>query len=171
MAKEPQRSQWIKLKGAEEIWVLLGKGSLFCFEKWQTSQHVVLLKALMFTTRFNNWSLENEGCSSLVCHNSMLEKGLVVAVRAVDLCWYEKSNRYKPLLSLPWPIMLHWARSWMKQQLPRKMRQQNEVLVSLLTEIRLKAKDGTHNTSFKTKVEEICIMPTCVTKTWSPFGK
>ena len=108
MEKEPQRSQWIKLKGAEEIWVLLGKGSLFGFEKWKTSQHVALLKASMFTTPFNNWSFENEGCPNLLCHNFVLEKGLVlVAVRAVDLCWCEESNRYKPLLSLPWPIMLH----------------------------------------------------------------
>ena len=44
------------------------------------------------------------------------------------------------------------------------MRQQNKVLVSLLTEIRLKPKDGTHNTSFKTRVDEICTVPTCVTK-------
>ena len=52
--KGPQRSQWINSKGAEDTWALMEKGSLFCFEKWQTSQHGVLLETSMFTTLFNN---------------------------------------------------------------------------------------------------------------------
>ena len=51
------------------------------------------------------------------------------------------------------------------------MRQQPSDFVSLLTEIKLNIKEGTHKISVKIKVEEICIVPMCVTKAFSPFGK
>ena len=51
------------------------------------------------------------------------------------------------------------------------MRQQQSDFVSLLTEIKLNVKEGTHKTSVKIKVEEICTMPMCVTKACSPLGK
>ena len=85
VAKGPQRSQWINSKGAEDTWLLMEKGSLFYLEKWQTSQHEALLETSMFATFFNNWSLENERWPNIVCHKSVLERGLV-AVRAEDLC-------------------------------------------------------------------------------------
>ena len=51
------------------------------------------------------------------------------------------------------------------------MRQQQSDFVSLLTEIKLNVKEGTHKTSVKIKVEEICTVPMCVTKACSPLGK
>ena len=56
--KGPYRSQWINSKGLDDIWVLEVKGSLFCFEKWQTSQQGVLLETSNYTTCFNKWSFE-----------------------------------------------------------------------------------------------------------------
>ena len=43
--------------------------------------------------------------------------------------------------------------------------------VSLETEIRLKSKDGTHNTSVRSKVGVIWTEPMCVTTTDYPLGK
>ena len=51
------------------------------------------------------------------------------------------------------------------------MRQQQSDFVSLLTEIKLNVKEGTHKTLVKIKVEEIYIVPMCMTKACSPFGK
>ena len=59
----------------------------------------------------------------------------------------------------------------MKQQSQRKMRQQERFMVSLLTDIKLKLKEGTHKTPVRISVEETCTVPTCVTKASSPFGR
>jgi hypothetical protein len=42
--------------------------------------------------------------------------------------------------------------------------------VSLLAEIRLKEKDGTHKTSVRIKDAEILTVPICVTEASWPFG-
>ena len=173
MAKGTQRSQWSKSKGLDETWVLTEKGSFFCFEKWQISQQeAVLLLWTSFTYCFNNWSLEVEGCPNRLCHKSDEEIDVTAAARAdVEGLQLDSCSRNRPLCALPRPIMLHWARPWIKQQSPRKMRQQLRNFVSLLTEIKLNVKEGTHRTSVKIKLEEMCTVPTCVTKAYSPLGK
>ena len=170
--KGPNRSQWINSKGLVVTWELEGKESLFCFEKWHTSQQVALFWTSISTKCFNNCSFDKERCPNLECHKSEEEVWLTLVTRVVDLDGGTKAwSKYRPLLCLPRPIMLHWARSWMKHQSPRNIRQQNLCLVSWLTEMRLKLKDGTHNTSVSVSVEEICTVPMCVTTTFSPFGK
>ena len=69
-----------------------------------------------------------------MCHNFDEEPAMTARVVCID----EFSSKYNPLHSLPRPIMLHWVRSWIKQQFPRKIRQQWRYLVSLLIEIKLK---------------------------------
>ena len=173
VANGPQRSQWSKSKGLVETWVLAVKGSFFCFEKWQISQQeVILLILTSCTSCFNNWSLEWDGCPNLLCHKAdeEMEETAEAKTDAEDL-QSESCNRNRPLCALPRPIVLHWARSWIKQQSPRKMRQQQSDLVSLLTKIKLNVKEGTHKTLGKIKVEEICTVPIYVTKACSPFGK
>ena len=112
--KRPYRSQWINSKGLVITWMVEGKESLFCFAKRQTSQQEALLETSIFTNDFNNWSLAKEGWPNLECHKSK-EIWLTMVARATEFeggttAW----NRYKPLLSLPKSIMLHWARSLMK---------------------------------------------------------
>ena len=125
-----------------------------------------------FTYCFNNWSLEAEGCPNQLCHKSDEETDVTAAARAdVEDLQPDFCSRYRPLCALPRPIMLHWARSWIKQQSPRKMRQQWRDFVSLLIEIKLNVKEGTHRTSVKIKLGEICTVPICVTKACSPLGK
>jgi len=58
----------------------------------------------------------------------------------------------------------------MKQKSARKVRQQEKNFVSLLAEIRLKEKEGTHKTSVRIKEEDILTVPICVTETSCPFG-
>ena len=47
---------------------------------------------------------------------------------------------------------------------------QSEDFTSLLTEIRLKWNEGTHNTSVKMREDESLIVPMCVTGTILPLG-
>jgi hypothetical protein len=42
--------------------------------------------------------------------------------------------------------------------------------MSLVAEIRLKVKEGTHKTSIKLRVSEIVTVPICVTLAIEPFG-
>ena len=58
----------------------------------------------------------------------------------------------------------------MKQILERKTRQHKRVLVNWLTDIKLKVKEGTHNTFSRIKVEVTWIVPICVSVTFSPLG-
>ena len=58
----------------------------------------------------------------------------------------------------------------MKQRLDKKNMQQFRDDVSLLTEIKLKENDGTHNTSASMRDSEILIVPMCVTRADSPLG-
>ena len=173
VANGPQRSQWSKSKALDETCLLAVKGSLFCFERWQMSQQeVVLLILASCTSCFNNWSLEWDGCPNLLCHKTYEEMEETASAQTdAEALQAESCSRKRPLCALPRPIVLHWARSWIKQQSPRKMRQQQRDLVSWLTEIKLKVKEGTHKTLVKIKEEEICTVPMCVTKACSPFGK
>jgi hypothetical protein len=50
------------------------------------------------------------------------------------------------------------------------MRQQFKDLMSLVAEIKLKVKEGTHKTPVKVRVSEIVIVPMCVTLAIEPFG-
>ena len=125
VANGPQRSQWSKSKGLVETWVLAVKGSLFCFEKWQISQQeVVLLILTSCTCCFNNLSLEWEGSPNLLCHKYDEETEVTTAAGAdAEGLQLESCSRNRLLCALPRPIVLHWAKSWIKQQSPRKMRQ------------------------------------------------
>ena len=106
--KGPHRSQWINSKGLAVTWVLEGKDSLFCFAKWQTSQQDVLLVISISTNCFNNWSLVKEGWPNLECYKSEEEMWLTLVASVVELEGrIEACSKYKPLLSLPRPIMLH----------------------------------------------------------------
>ena len=58
----------------------------------------------------------------------------------------------------------------MKQNCERKMQQQEGCWVSLLMEIRLKEKLGMQSTLPRTKVEDSCTVPICVTLAMSPLG-
>ena len=58
----------------------------------------------------------------------------------------------------------------MKQRLERKNIQHFIEEVSLLTDMRLKENDGTHNTSTKVRESDNLIVPVCVTKAYSPLG-
>jgi hypothetical protein len=49
------------------------------------------------------------------------------------------------------------------------MRQQFKDLMSLVAEIRLKAKEGTHKTLVKVRVSKIVIVPMCVTLAIEPL--
>ena len=117
VANGPQSSQWSKLKALVETWVLAVKGSLFCFEKWQMSQQeAVLLILTSCTSCFNNWSLEWDRCPNLLCHKANEEMEEIAATKtdAEDL-QAESCSRIRPLCALHRPIVLHWARSWIKQ--------------------------------------------------------
>jgi hypothetical protein len=50
------------------------------------------------------------------------------------------------------------------------MRQQFKDLMSLVAEIKLKVKEGTHKTPVKVRVSEIVTVPMCVTLAIEPFG-
>ena len=116
--------------------------------------------------------MEWEGCPNLLCHKSNEETEVTAATRAdVKDLQPESCSRNRPMCALPRPIVLHWARSWIKQQSLRKIWQQQSDLVILLIEIKLNVKEGTHRTSVRINVEEICTVPMCVTKACSPFGK
>ena len=58
----------------------------------------------------------------------------------------------------------------MKQRLDKKNMQQFRDEVSLLTEIKLKENDGTHNTSTNVRDSKILTVPICVTRIDSPLG-
>jgi len=58
----------------------------------------------------------------------------------------------------------------MKQNSDKKMQQQLKNLTNLLTEMRLKEKEGTHKTLVKIKLAEILTVPMCVTTAELPFG-
>jgi hypothetical protein len=51
------------------------------------------------------------------------------------------------------------------------MRQHLRVLISLLAEMRLKVKEGTHKTSVNVRLSESLIVPMCVTAAMEPLGK
>jgi hypothetical protein len=51
------------------------------------------------------------------------------------------------------------------------MRQQCRFLRSLLAEIRLKLKEGTHKTSVNVRLSESLMVPMCVTDALAPLGK
>jgi len=63
----PHRSTWIKSKHFLDLDVLRGKGSLFCFAKWQTSQ----TKDLLYLTKGNLFLITSidlfETCPSQKC--------------------------------------------------------------------------------------------------------
>ena len=58
----------------------------------------------------------------------------------------------------------------MKQYCERKMQQQEGCWVNLLMKIRLKEKLGMQSTLSRTKVEDSCTMPICVTFSMSSLG-
>ena len=58
VVKGPHRSQWISSKGLFDTWLLQTKGSLFCLEKWQTSQQSGLLETFTSKTILNKEKLE-----------------------------------------------------------------------------------------------------------------
>jgi hypothetical protein len=80
------------------------------------------------------------------------------------------SRRYNPPFSLPFPISFHLTRSCMKQRLERKNMQHFKEAMSLLTEIKLKEKTGTHRTSTRMRESDNLTIPICVTNTDSPLG-
>jgi hypothetical protein len=49
-------------------------------------------------------------------------------------------------------------------KISRNIRQQEKILVSLLSEIRLNENEGTHRTSVRIRNAEILIVPICVTE-------
>ena len=62
-------------------------------------------------------------------------------------------NRYKLSCNSPTPIILQQVRSYMKHKFERKTRQHDRVLVNLLTNIKLKVKEGTHSTFQESKLK------------------
>jgi hypothetical protein len=50
------------------------------------------------------------------------------------------------------------------------MRQQLRCLMSLLGEIKLKLKEGTHRTPFSVRLSKILTLPMCVTEAIAPFS-
>jgi hypothetical protein len=58
----------------------------------------------------------------------------------------------------------------MNQRLERKNMKHFKDEVSLLTEIKLKEREGTHRTSTNMREFDILIVPICVTNTDSPLG-
>ena len=74
------------------------------------------------------------------------------------------------LCNLSTPIVFHYERFGMKQNLERKTRQHDRDLVNLLIDIKLNEKEETHRTFSRTKVDVTWIVPICVTVTLSPLG-
>ena len=58
----------------------------------------------------------------------------------------------------------------MKQYCERKIQKQEGCWVSLLMEIKLKEKLGMQSTLSRTKVDDSCTIPICVTLAMSPLG-
>ena len=119
-----------------------GNGKHFFLAKGQTP-HVLLQE---FFRKGKIWpracNLEFDGCHNLLCQReeSVLvevaaEKELKVVLRLwvakkssseVEECYWipPDCNRYKPSFSCPTPIVLQQVKSWMKQKVERKIRQQ-----------------------------------------------
>ena len=76
----------------------------------------------------------------------------------------------KPATSSPTLIVLQLCKLCIKQYPTRNIRQQFKDLMSLVVEIRLKMKEGTHKTSIKVRVFEIVIVLMCVTLAIEQFG-
>ena len=74
------------------------------------------------------------------------------------------------LCSLPTPIVFQQERSCIKHKLDKKTKQQDNIFVNWLTEIKLKVKAGTYNTFSRAKLVVTWIVPMCVTTTLSPLG-
>ena len=58
----------------------------------------------------------------------------------------------------------------MKQNPAKNMRQHLRFLISLLAEMRLKVKEGTHNTSINVRFSKSVTVPMCVTEAIEPLG-
>lgn len=125
--KRPHKSHWIKSKHSSEIWDLRVKGSLFCLAKGQISQWISLLmlergtllsliKAILAFDRCPNLKFQMLGWTTTLFTKLAIEKEFL----EIDKL---SSSKYRPLNSLPRPIVLQWARSWMKYIFPKKMRQ------------------------------------------------
>ena len=79
-------------------------------------------------------------------------------------------SKYRLSCNSPTPIVFQQERSCIKHKVDRKTRQHESVLVYLLTEIRLKLKEGTQSTFSSFSVGVTWIVPMCVTITFSPLG-
>ena len=75
-------------------------------------------------------------------------------------------SKYRLSCNSPTPIVFQQVRSCIKHKFDRKTRQHESVLVNLLTEIRLKLKEGTQSTFSSFSVEVTWIVPMCVTVTF-----
>ena len=133
-------------------------------------------------------NLEFDGCPNLLCQREervpfdfAAKKELKVVLRLWlarksarefgECCWMPLDyNKYKPSVTCPTPIVLQEVRSWTKQKVERKTRQQGWDLVMVLTERRLKVNDGTHKTLWRVEEEDRVMVPICVTKAVSPLG-
>ena len=133
-------------------------------------------------------NLESDGCPNLLCQREesvlaevAVEKELETVLklwlarkssRELEECWWvlPYCNRYKPSFACPIPIVLQQVRSWIKQKVDRKIRQQGWDLVMVLTKRRLKVKEGTHKTLWIVSEEERLTVPICVTEAVSPLG-
>lgn len=77
---------------------------------------------------------------------------------------------YKPASSFSTPIIVHVERSWMKQYLNRKIRQQWWEKISLPAEIKLYLNEGIHNTLVNERVSDSFIVSMWVTRRAPPLG-
>ena len=79
-------------------------------------------------------------------------------------CLLATSRINQPLLHPP-----QLCKLCIKQYPARNMRQQFKDLMSLVAEIKMKVKEGTHKTPVKVRVLEIVTVPMCVTFAIEPF--
>ena len=82
----------------------------------------------------------------------------------------ESCNKYKPSCNWPIPIVLQLVRSYIKQNLDRKIRQKGCDLVKALTDKRLKVNEGTQRTFVRVMWDESCMVPMWVTTVASLLG-
>ena len=190
----PQISQYTISKGNSEMWLRKGKCSLLCFASGQISQSLLKVKTTSKSTFFKEESLASEGCPNLRCHKEESTTTLLITgdcdLFRTDLKtelkrdWKDEPeligevqasegfccNNYNPSWTSPTPIILQQIRSCIKQRFAKKIRQQEEDCVSWLTDKRLKEKEGTQRTLWRTKVAEREIEPIWDTIAVSLFG-
>ena len=161
------------------MWFGKGKGSLLCFASGQISQSLLKVKTKSWSAFFKKESVAFEGWPNLRCY---IEEGTTLLLSTWDWGWLKTDlkielkidwkdprtleligrvqaskglchSKYNPSWTSPTPIVLQHIRSCIKQKFDKKTRQQEQDLVSWLTDKRLKEKEGTQRTLWRIRMD------------------